>query len=68
MADEQFRTGMPVNQLQIGDLVFFSTYEPGPSHVGIYIGNNEFIHASSGTGDVTITSPEKSEIHKVMLR
>ena len=56
VADEQFKTGVSVNKLQAGDLVFFSTYEPGPSHVGIYIGNNEFIHASSGAGDVTITS------------
>ncbi|MUK87401.1 LysM peptidoglycan-binding domain-containing protein [Ornithinibacillus sp. L9] len=43
-----------VNTPKIGDLVFFEgTYKAGISHVGIYIGNNEFIHASSGGVQVT---------------
>ena len=61
MADSQFTAGHPVkrNELLPGDLVFFSTYEPGASHCGIYLGNNQFIHASSGAGEVTITPLSK---------
>ena len=52
MADSQYGVGRPVSveRLQPGDLVFFETYEPGPSHVGIYIGNSQFISATSSRG------------------
>jgi uncharacterized protein YgiM (DUF1202 family) len=57
-ADAQFTEGISVgrNELKPGDMVFFTTYTYGASHVGIYIGNSEFIHASSGAGEVTINS------------
>ena len=40
------------NQLQIGDLVFFKTGWR-TRHVGIYMGNNEFMHASTSKGVIT---------------
>ncbi|WP_289050106.1 NlpC/P60 family protein [Acidaminococcus timonensis] len=51
-ADLQYEKGLFVTQRQLkpGDLVFFSTYEPGASHVGIYAGDGLFWNATSSAG------------------
>lgn len=53
-----YGTYISKKDLQPGDLVFFDTVGAKDnviSHVGIYIGNNQFIHASSSQGKVVIT-------------
>jgi len=57
-ARDQFREGLKVSKADLspGDLVFFRTYAKYASHVGIYLGDNRFVHASSHDRKVTIDS------------
>ena len=62
---EQYRVGaeVPKSDLQFGDLVFFNTAGDSPSHVGIYIEDDLFAHASMSYG-VTISSLDSSYYRK----
>jgi len=59
-SEMQSQMGTPVekDQLKKGDLVFFqNTYKPGVSHVGVYMGDNQFIQAGTmGTREVKIST------------
>jgi len=62
-AAAQYSMGTPVprSELRPGDLVFFgNTYRRGISHVGIYIGNNNFIHAARPGKGVCVSSLNRS--------
>jgi cell wall-associated NlpC family hydrolase len=58
----QFDIGDPVepSAVRAGDLVFFSTIEPGPSHVGIVVGDGSFVHAPSTRGVVRVERVDAS--------
>ena len=48
------------DELQPGDAICFSSYSQSIGHVGIYIGDGQFIHASSGSGRVIISGLDES--------
>jgi cell wall-associated NlpC family hydrolase len=58
-AMEQYENGTPVDRddMKAGDLVFFrNTYRHGISHVGIYTGNGNFVHAANSHKGVVVSS------------
>jgi cell wall-associated NlpC family hydrolase len=62
----QYRVGKPVSrsELRPGDLVFFRTRGSRISHVGIYIGNGKFVHASSARGRVRVDTLTSGYYHQ----
>ncbi|MEP7206860.1 MAG: C40 family peptidase [Casimicrobiaceae bacterium] len=59
---EMSRVGkrITVDELAPGDLVFFNTRRYAFSHVGIYLGNNRFLHAPAAGRDVEIATLDGS--------
>lgn len=69
-AREQSCVGRPIgkDELEEGDLVFFQTQRARRTHVGIYIGNGEFVHASSWNKEVKVDHLDKPYFHQKFLR
>lgn len=74
-ADVQYHRQESINfkDLQPGDLVFFSWKDPDPEHVGIFIGNGQFIHAMNtqgaglgATGLVTVSNFDRNHTSNFM--
>ncbi|MFN8673864.1 MAG: C40 family peptidase [Candidatus Sericytochromatia bacterium] len=72
-ADQQQSFSTPIKNradLKVGDLVFFSENKNHATHVGMYIGDNRFIHSSVGYNGVAITSfdPKDSLYNPVYIK
>ncbi len=63
---ELYKLGVavPKDQLRAGDLVFFHTRGRGISHVGIYMGDGKFVHASSSGGKVETDRLDTGYYHR----
>lgn len=63
--EEQYQRGknISLSELHFGDLIFFNTTGRSPSHVGIYLGDDLFAHASRSFG-VTISSMQSTYYKK----
>jgi LysM repeat protein len=67
---EQSQIGKKVekDELEEGDLVFFKTRRSNNGHVGIYIGNNEFVHASRLNKEVKVDNLDTPYFSKRFLK
>ena len=61
-AAEQAHVGTNVSaeELKPGDLVFFNTMRRAYSHVGIYLGNNQFVHAPKPGAEIRVENMQQS--------
>lgn len=61
-AAEQAHVGTQVSadELKPGDLVFFNTMRRAYSHVGIYLGNNQFVHAPKPGAEIRVENMQQS--------
>lgn len=61
-AAEQAQVGTKVSadELKPGDLVFFNTMRRAYSHVGIYLGNNQFVHAPKPGAEIRVENMQQS--------
>jgi cell wall-associated NlpC family hydrolase len=59
---EQYKIGEKIDkdELEAGDLVFFSSGGKQPTHVGIYVGDNQFLHAARKAKGVVISDMNQS--------
>lgn len=66
---EQFMTGNPVDRssLEKGDLIFFAQQEGKVSHVGIYAGGGQFIHAAGKGKSIRIDSLSQDYFRRTYL-
>ena len=68
---EQGKKITSTSQLQAGDLIYFNTYSTdranGITHVGMYIGNGQMIHASYGQKKIVIANFNDSYYQKAYV-
>ncbi len=66
---EQIQSGQEVTKddLKVGDLVFFTSRGQTPTHVGVYVGNNQLLHAASKERQVIISDLNQPWFNKRFL-
>lgn len=68
-SEDYFKLSSKVNVPEVGDLVFFKdTYKEGISHMGIYMGENTFVHAGSKGVEITKLDNPYWQLHFVAFK